>query len=195
MSNSAFSLPGIYRVADGSRLSQADALQEWVPVAFDELIATAHTYNAYVTYKELASRVQTVTGIRTRVLITNWIGKLLEEVAIVATDRGEPPLTSLCVRKDGSIGDGYARAPKSVDDQPGADIEMYAAEHRLLCYRKYATDLPPDGGAPNLTPAEYERRARRHPPVELAPVTCPNCFVVVPLTGVCSDCGWSKHTD
>ena len=58
------------------------------------------------------------------------------------------------------FGPGYARAPKSVVGEPGDDIEQYAAEHRLLCYQRYAGDLPSDGGMPALTRAEAERRAR-----------------------------------
>ena len=195
MSTTAAKPPGIYREADGSRVAQAEALRVWTPIALEELIATAGTYNAVVTYKELALRVQEASGIRTRVLITNWIGTLLEQVAILAKERGEPPLTALCVRHDGTIGDGYLRAPKSVEDPPGAniDIEMYAAEHRLLCYQKYAKDLPADGGSPRLTPAvERRRRAKKTAP-EPTPFTCPNCFVTLPTTTVCDYCGWSLN--
>jgi hypothetical protein len=144
-------LPGTYRVADGARVQFADALAAWVPIAYDELLATARSYNAYVTYLELGERVQDLSGIRTRMLLTNWIGQLLEQVAARAKADGEPPLTSLCVRQDGTIGDGYARAPKSVVDMPGEDIEDYAAQHRLLCYKRYAADLPADGGHATLT--------------------------------------------
>lgn len=183
--------PGIYREEDSSRVSLADAIRAWAVIALDELIDTAHKYDAVVTYKELAMLVQDESGIRTRMLLTNWIGKLLEEVAVLARDRGEPPLTALCVRQDGTIGEGYARAPKSVADRPGEDIEYYAAEHRLLCYQKYAKDLPPDGGQPRLTPAERARRSRRTAPTPPVSVTCINCFVNLPATNVCDECGWS----
>ena len=75
-------------------------------------------------------------------LLTNWIGKLLEEVARKAKANGEPPLTSLCVHQDGTIGPGYARAPKATTDDVAEDIEFYAAKYRLLCHQKYAYDLP-----------------------------------------------------
>lgn len=190
MTTSEPGLPGIYRVADSSRVSQGDAIAAWVPLAHDALIERARTYHAVVTYKELSELVQDRTGIRTRQLLTNWIGKLLEEVAIIAKKNGEPPLTSLCVHQDGTIGEGYARAPKSVVDTPGEDIELYAAEHRLLCYRRYATDLPPDGGVPALTKAVAERRARKlsHEPV--SPQVCPTCFMTLPATGACDFCDW-----
>lgn len=191
MADSANKQPGIYRQEDNSPVSQPDALRAWASVALHELIRTAQKYDSVVTYKELALLVQDASGIKTRVLITHWIGKLLEEVAILARDTGEPPLTSLCVHQDGTIGEGYARAPKSVADRPGEDIEFYAAEHRLLCYQKYAKDLPSDGGQPNLTPAERARRLRRLGPASTPSIACPNCFVTLPATNVCDGCGWS----
>src|SRR5690348_602832 len=98
--------PGTYRVADGMRVRFADALAAWVPFAYDELLAIAQKYNTYVTYLELSEHVQELSGIRTRMLLTNWIGKLLEQVAIRAKANGEPPITSLCVHQDGTIGPG-----------------------------------------------------------------------------------------
>jgi hypothetical protein len=122
-------------------------------------------------------------------LLTNWIGKLLEEVARLAKEGGEPPLTSLCVHQDGTIGDGYARAPKSTPDEPGQDIELYAAEHRLLCYRKFADDLPTDGGKAALTAAESQRRARKAAKVPARrPPVCPRCFTELPASGRCGYC-------
>ena len=175
--------PGTYRVADGMRVRFADALAAWVPIAYDELLATANKYNAYVTYLELSEHVQELSGIRTRMLLTNWIGKLLEQVAIRAKANGEPPLTSSCVHQDGTIGPGYARAPKSVVDTPGEDIEYYAAQHRLLCYRKYAADLPADGGRPELTKAEAHRRARRAVQEPTPRAVCPVHFTELPASG------------
>lgn len=187
--NANANLPGTYRLADGSRVAFADALAIWVPVAHEELIATAKRYHAVITYKELSERVQERSGIRTRVLLTNWIGRLLEEVSLRAKANGEPPLTSLCVHQDGTIGPGYARAPRSVVDSPGEDIEYYAAEHRLLCYREYAMDLPDDGGRPALTKAESERRARKAAVQPVSQPVCPNCSTVLPATARCDYCG------
>ncbi|MGH3213950.1 MAG: hypothetical protein ACRDPY_48065 [Streptosporangiaceae bacterium] len=180
--------PGTYRVADGARIQFADALEDWVPFAHDELLATAHRYNAYVTYLELSERVQELSGIRTRMLLTNWIGKLLEQVAVRAKANGEPPLTSLCVHQDGTIGPGYARAPKSVVDTPGEDIEYYAAQHRLLCYQKYAADLPTDGGDPALTKAEAQRRARKPAQEPTHRALCPVHFTELSVSGRCDYC-------
>lgn len=182
-------LPGTYRVADGTRIEFSQALLAWIPLAYDELIATARRYNSVVTYKELAESVQEASGIRTRSLLTNWIGNLLEQVAMRAKAELEPPITSLCVHQDGTIGPGYAHAPKSVDDDVLEDIELYAARHRLLCYQKYAEDLPPDGGQPTLTKTVAERRARSLPKVEKPVVTCPVHNIAVPPSGVCDYCG------
>lgn len=181
-------LPGTYRVADGSRVEFADALAAWVPIAYDELLATARKYHAYVTYGKLGERVQELSGIRTKMQLRNWIGKVLGQVAMRANVNGEPPLTSLCVRRDETIGRGYADAPKSVTDTPGEDIEHYAAQHRLLCYQKYATDLPADGGHPALTKAEAHRRARRAPQEPARPAVCPVHHTVLPASGICDDC-------
>jgi hypothetical protein len=164
----------------------------WVPITYEVLVATAGRYRAVITYGELAEEIQERSGIRTRMLLANWIGKLLENVAAEAKGRSGPPLTSLCVHQDGSIGDGYARAPKSTPDPVDDDIELAAAQHRLLCYRAYAVDLPADGGSAALTPQVVARRARtttREPP---APEACPNCRMTVPATGICDECGWTR---
>lgn len=180
--------PGTYRVSDHSPVEFSEALELWVPLAYNSLIATARRYNRWTTYLELTEHVQQVSGIRTRMLIGNWSGKLLERVAQLAADRGEVPLTSLCVHQDGTIGVGYMRAPKAVEVDPAADVDEIAAAHRLLCYTKYATDLPADGGKPALTPKVAEARARREamsrPPAKL----CPDHFIELSATGVCSFC-------
>ena len=178
---------GFYREADGSSVSQAQALEAWAPIATDELLATAHTYDAVITYKELALRVQDVTGVRTTQLIMHWIGRLLDEVVRIAEDRGEPPLTALCVRADGTVGEGYGGDAVATDQAR----ELLAAEERLLCYQRYAADLPEGGGEPNISPVAARQKPTSAPAVTKADVICPNCFIVVPTTGTCGNCGWS----
>jgi hypothetical protein len=184
--------PGTYRVADGARVEFSAAMTTWVPIAHEILPATASRYHSVITYSELSEEVQERSGIRTRMLLANWIGKLLENVAIDVKARAEPPLTSLCVHQDGSIGEGYARAPKSVAGPVGDDIEVAAADHRLLCHRAYAVDLPSDGGVAALTSQVVARRARLTPRVFAQPEACPNCRMTVPATGVCDECGWQR---
>lgn len=179
---------GTYRVADGSKVDFVDALSAWTPIAHEALIETARRYNGLTTYLALTEHVQEVSGVRTKMLIGNWSGKLLEQVAQLAADQGEPPLTSLCVHQDGTIGVGYRRAPKTVDSDPGADVDDLAAEHRLLCYRRYALDLPADGGSASLTPQVAQARARRLPRSRSPRPLCPIHFIELPATGICGMC-------
>ena len=160
-----------------------------MPLAYDALVETARRYNRWTTYLELTEHVQQVSGVRTRMLIGNWSGKLLERVAQLAADKGEVPLTSLCVHQDGTIGVGYMRAPKSVDVDPAADVDELSADHRLLCYKKYAADLPADGGKPALTPTVAEARARRKVQSRPKGQALPGRnFIELSSTGKCSLC-------
>lgn len=179
---------GTFRVSDGAKVEFSDALEAWVPIAYDALVETARRYNGWTTYLELTERVQHVSGIRTRMLIGNWSGKLLERVAQLAANSGEVPLTSLCVHQDGTIGQGYLRAPKSIEVDRESDVDKLAAEHRLLCYQKYAVDLPPDGGVAALTPKVAEARARRVAKERRPAKLCPDHFIELSATGECSMC-------
>lgn len=179
---------GTYRTSDGSKVEFADALAMWIPIAYDELLSVARTYNRWTTYQALTDQVQEVSGVRTKMLIGNWSGRLLEQVAVLARDRGEPPLTALCVHQDGTIGEGYRRAPKSVVSDPDADVEQLAAEHRLLCYRAYANDLPADGGQATVTPQVAEARARQRRANPAPRPLCPTHFVELSATGICDMC-------
>ncbi|BAU31654.1 HNH endonuclease [Microcella alkaliphila] len=143
---------------DGTEVPRANALQLWADAAYEKLEEVAGHYNDVIAYKDLALHVQAVTGVSTTQLIMNWIGPVLELVARRATDAEEPPLTSLCVHADGTIGIGYERAPKFAPPESLKDVEALAAAHRLLCYRRYAADLPADGGSPTLTPQVSIRR-------------------------------------
>jgi len=139
---------------DGTEIARSESLELWASVAYEALKGIAHSYNSTIGYKELAIEVQDVTGVRTNQLIMNWIGLVLEIAAQRAVDAEEPPLTSLCVHTDGTIGDGYEGAPKfvPVTTPVPADPDQLAAEHRLLCYQRYARDLPAGGGQATLTP-------------------------------------------
>ncbi|GAA2131889.1 hypothetical protein [Nocardioides bigeumensis] len=174
--------------ANGTKVSQAVAIAAWTVVARDTLLTTARRYHSVITYKELASEVQEVSGITTAQRLDYWIGRLLENVAVEATQRGDPPLTALCVHQDGTIGPGYAKAPKSVASDPDADVDLLAAEHRLLCYRAYAEDLPADGGVAALTPQVAARKARRRKTEPVALPVCPIHSMELSTTGVCALC-------
>lgn len=171
---------------------QLEHLNVWSPVAYASLQSTARTYNGVITYKELAELVQAETGAHTRTLMMHWIGSLLESVALEAQARNDAPLTALCVRHDGTIGDGYARAIEVTGGTAAIDLEQRAAEDRLVCYRRYSTDLPADGGQPTLTPQVARRRrstaSRSVSRVQRTGETCPTCSMEIPLTGICDNC-------
>lgn len=178
--------PGTFREADGSAFAFREAIPLWSAAALEALRDVAHHYNGVLTYAELGQQVQARTGISTRSLLMNWIGQVLEDVAIECRRRGELLLTSLCVHQDGMVGAGYAGAVGRHGGGIPSDPELHAAEERLRCYRKYAVDLPQDGGAARLTPQEQARRRAAAPPrVERV---CPVHHTTLPRSGQCDDC-------
>lgn len=186
--------PGTYRESDESAVTSADALVAWVAEARPALERTARIYRATITYKELSEEVQAASGIRTRRLLQYWIGDVLGTVSHDCNESGEPLLSALCVRSDGSVGPGYAIAVAENlgGDQPD-DLDMHAAEERLRCYRYFGADLPLDGGTPALTKqvAAARLRARRRVSAPLADESrpiCPNCFLMLPVSGQCDNC-------
>ena len=103
--------PGTYRVSDGSRVEFAAALAAWTAAAAVPLLErVARTYHARISYKDLGEEVQQATGIRTRVLLMNWIGQVLGGVSRISHRRGQPMLSALCVHSDGTVGEGYGQA-------------------------------------------------------------------------------------
>lgn len=150
----------------------------------------ARQYHAVVTYGELADAVQEATGIRTRMLLSNWIGRVLGAVSADCHRRDEPMLSSLCVHADGGVGPGYAEAViERYGGKAPEDLDQHAAEERLKCYRHFGADLPPDGGRPVLTPQVAARRAdtKRASRAEDRKV-CPTCHIQLPLSGQCDFC-------
>lgn len=153
------------------------------------LLDTARIYRALTTYKELAEEVQVRTDIRTRVLLMNWIGGVLEKVALGCEARGEPQLTSLCVRQDGTVGDGYAEMIGRTRRETPLDGDEHAAHERLACHRYFGANLPADGGAPALTEQVAARRRRAAPrPAQRPAMLCQSCFTEMPHSGRCDRC-------
>lgn len=185
------SSPGTYRQADGTPVAFADALVAWTAAAVPVLEGVARTYHATITYQELGQEVQDAAGIRTRMLLRYWIGRVLGGVARTCHRQGHPILSALCVRGDGTVGAGYAEAITENYGQTPEDIEMHAALERLRCYRHFGADLPPGGGEPALTPQVAARRAQAarwaRPPAHI-PARCPTCNLVLPVTGRCDTC-------
>lgn len=177
--------------ANGSYVSNSDALTAWTPIAHEKLLETARTYHAVLTHDELAAAVQAESGISHDQAPAVWVGKLLERVAAEAQRRDEPPLAALCL---------------------GESDDQLKAERRLLCYRAYADDVPADGGvaevhrrfAPSRAPrqraaatprtrASATRASTTRAPATptLREVTCPSCWMIVPDRPTCSSCGAS----
>lgn len=183
--------PGTYHVADGQAVAMEDAKAAWVPLAREVLLGTARVYNGIVHYAELADDVQSGSGIRTRQLVHYWIGDVLGRVSDECHRLGEPLLSSLCVRQDGTIGDGYAiaLAARYGSGAPD-DLEIAAAEERLRCYQHFGALLPADGGRPALPPevALRRRNAAKRAREDARRPVCPSCFLELPATGQCDTC-------
>lgn len=175
--------PGTWRDEDGARVAFADALDAWVPVATSVLTEVAGTYGATLTYRALADRLWSETGIRTRSLLPNWIGDVLNRVS-AAQSSDQPLLTSLVVDAEGRVGPGYEGPVRRQEGRIPEDLQMHAAHTRLECYRTFGAQLPPDGGQPQLTPQQRAARARSAPTKR---AVC--CDMVVPLSGECGVCG------
>lgn len=178
--------PGTWSEATGKAVKWPEAVGGWSAAATPVLEKVAHHYNGIITYTELADAVQATTGVRTKMLLSNWIGQVLEAIALDCLARSDVLLTALCVHQDGTVGEGYAKAAGYFLGGRPADPETHAAEVRLECYRKYATDMPAHGGAPRLTDQEEARRRADAPAP--APAMCSIHHTVLPKSGQCDDC-------
>lgn len=171
-----------------------DTQEIWSAEARRVLIEVAGTYQRTVTYQQLADAIQDRSGVRTRNLLQNWIGKTLSRVGAECSVNSEPLLSALCVSVNGTVGDGYAKAVRATYGVDPDDLELHAAEERLRCYRYFgALDLPADGGIATLAPSVVTARAKaqkrdRSRRRELV-TTCRECFQVQSLTGTCG-CSW-----
>ena len=134
---------------DGESVSKQSALDAWEPHAVALLTDTARTYNGVVTYTQLGDAVQEQSGIRHNGLLARWIGSLLARVIDHCVRAGTPQLSALCVKEDGTVGEGYRHAllaAGSTDDQLNLDqLDDHAAHMRRECYRHFGTGLPPTG--------------------------------------------------
>ena len=179
---------------EAADLGNDAARAAWAGAAREILLEVAGRYQALVTYRELSGLVQLRTGIRTNQLVHYWIGDVLGRVSRVCADRGEPLLSALCVKEDGSVGASYAKAVIDVRGELVGDPDDHAADERLACYRAFGAVLPEDGGKAALAPKvaavrarERARRAASRPQFEGQ--VCPSCNMAIPATGVCDNCG------
>jgi hypothetical protein len=175
---------GFWREPDGTPTAESVALEAWARAAHEILITTAETYHGVIREPEIAEELQATTGIRTTRPFGRWLDKVLGPVSKYCEMSGEPPLTSLVV---------------------GQNDDLYAARLRLECYR-WAGSAPAGGGEPaplSITVNRPPRAARatrtaREPkapaPKRVAksdkPIAvCPSCFMALPATGICDNCG------
>ena len=187
--NSPTKTAGTYREADGSRVPFDDARAAWAETARDVLISVAGQYHSVITYTQLAEAIQTASGIRTRMLVTHWVGGVLGRVSHQSALRNEPLISALCVHRDGTVGDGYAVAVQAAQGVLPSDPDGHAAQERLECYRTFGAELPPGGGEAALTPQVAARRRRQAMPATATPpAVCPIHRAVLPATGRCDDC-------
>lgn len=208
---------GFWREPDGLPTTEAIALEHWARAAHDVLEEVATRYHGVIREAELAERLQADTGIRTTRPQDRWLPKVLQPLAHLHHRDGYPPLTALVVDGHGWVGERYDDVMRAQEELPiteNAARERHAARARLACYQ-WAGSAPEDGGvpaevlpttrsrAPRSTTAAGTRaaktpRAPREPKVTAPkrvaasdrPVTiCPNCFMAIPATGICDNCG------
>lgn len=176
-------------------LTQEQAEEYWVPEAHRILTRVAATYQALIEYGELAAEVQESTGVFTRRQVRSWIGPVLAQVAHRNHENDEPPLTALVVHKsDGSVGVGYdevLRLSGATEISDPVLREKHAAKARLACYGWGGAKLPADGGRPALSPRweQIQVRLRKERRAAEQPNICATCFMAIPPTGVCDNCG------
>src|SRR5258708_3494302 len=95
--------PGTWQVSDGSPVGFPTALAAWTAASLLALERVARIYHAMITYQDLGDQVQDRSGIRTRMLLMNWIGQVLGGASRESHRKGQPMLSALCVHADGTI--------------------------------------------------------------------------------------------
>ena len=175
----------------------------WAAAARERLLEAARRYRATVPPQELAIEVQRRSGIRTRQLWHHWIDEVIGRVALESARLDEPLIVSLCADDAGRVTDGYPVAVRAVTGERPEHPNAHAAKERLECYRYFeAVGLPADGGsvAPAATVSAPKAAAKRAPsrtpavkrptkPADRPPEICPTCFMAIPRSGVCDNCG------
>jgi hypothetical protein len=186
-----------WRTTDGEEVPvlPGEATDAWVEEARQILAGVAGTYQQLIDRTDLAAEVQAGTGIRTSKNPHYWLSEVLAQVAAVNAVKDEPPLIALVVhRVSGAVGDDYDEVLRLTGQSAITDEtarEKHAATARMECYRWAGATMPADGGHAALAPRLEQRivRERKRALVEAPPTVCPSCFMAVPATGVCDQCG------
>lgn len=183
--------PGTWHESQPTKkVDWTEATNAWAEATLPELEQIASVFGGSITYEDLAAAIQERTGYRTKMLLANWIGQVLEVVLRRTLREGLPPLTALVVRKEtGGVGDGYYNRnhPQgTISDK--ALLQRIAAEDRLACYRAYAPSVPEDA-VPKMTDLYVQRHSLMgKPKIERPEHVCPTCHLVLPLSGRCDTC-------
>jgi hypothetical protein len=178
--------PGTYD-REGNAVDRAVATPAWTAAARPVLEGVARTYNARITYGDLAAQVQEQTGIFTKQLVHYWVGPL----AVSCCQPGEPLLSSLVVNGQGLVGTGYEGAVLATYGEPTPpDLQMHSAQERLKCYRHFGATLPADGGRATLTPQVARQRTKtaNASRSQMPRAVCPVHNLQLPMTGRCDRC-------
>jgi hypothetical protein len=176
-------------------ITAGEAEDAWAEEARQILAGVAGTYHMLIDHTDLANGVQKASGIYTSTNAHYWIGRVLNQVAAVNAVKGEPALTSLVVhRVQGTVGDDYDEVLRLAGEPAISDPnerEKHAAAARMECYRWAGAKMPEDGGNAALSPKLAQRitRERKRAREEAPPTVCPTCFMAIPPTGVCDNCG------
>ena len=179
--------------------------EAFAAAARERLLEAARRYRATVPPAELAIEVQRRSGIRTRQLWHHWLDEVLGVVALENARLDEPLLVSLCADDAGRVPDGYAVAVLAAYGDRPEHPNAHSAKERLECYRYFeAAGLPADGGtveAPKMAApartttkraaAAPRKTAAKRPtkPADLPREICPTCFMALPRSGICDNCG------
>jgi hypothetical protein len=171
-----------------------EAYDAWEPFAIALLANTATNPDGTTTYGRLSTFVQAETGITHNALLSNWIGGLLARVIDYCQHEGTPHLSSLCVKENGSVGDGFRwvlDAKKTISgNMSSKDLDDYAAKERIECYRYFGVENPSYSEdrifTTKVAAAREARRARERQAA--MPTLCKVCHTQLPNSGVCYYC-------
>lgn len=179
--------PGTWRDDDPPiAVAWTEAIAAWTEAAVPILETVASHYTGSVTYEQLAEQLFETTGVRTKMLLSNWIGKVLGPVQGTTLAEDKPPLTSLVVTADGAVGKGYINHAHRHGFTADFERQEAAASDRLECYRVYCDHVPEDA-RPHMT-ALYLAKHTRQPKAVVQPKICPTCSMMLPVSGQCDDC-------
>lgn len=197
-----------------NKVSVEAGIPGWSRAAIDVLLETATGYDGVLTTSEFAHAVQERAGAWANVTSQTWIRKVLKVVTLKCEKEGWPYLASLVVRpSDGRPGPWYMDVLAITGPGASTDERTHAAIQRLECYKYFEADVPLEA-VPNvealrsrrtvvrIAPQGRPARTRRGAPAPRVPKAppapkaapapapvCPTCFMELPRTGVCLECG------